>query len=155
MEAEKSTVRRFFAEAWNSKDLTLVDELISPAYVGHDVTLSNAERGPERIKRIMPSFRTAFPDPRVTVEDVVVQGDKEVVRWMACGTHQGTFMNIAPPESRSPFPGRILVVWRMDKFKRCRAIGTARVDAAARGDLLERRRRQVWLTWRATASPPG
>ena len=96
MEAEQSTVRRFFAEAWNSKDLTLVDELISPTYVGHDVTLSNAERGPERIKRIMTSFRTAFPDLRVTVEDVVVQGDKEVVRWMARGTHQGTFMNIAP-----------------------------------------------------------
>jgi steroid delta-isomerase-like uncharacterized protein len=96
MEVEKSTVRRFFAEAWNSKDLTLVDELISPTYVGHDVTLSNAERGPERIKRIMTSFRTAFPDLRVTVEDVVVQDDKEVVRWMARGTHQGTFMNIAP-----------------------------------------------------------
>lgn len=96
MEAEKSTVRRFFAEAWNSKDLTLVDELISPTYVGHDVTLSNAKRGPERIKRIMTSFRTAFPDLRVTVEDVVVQDDKEVVRWMARGTHQGTFMNIAP-----------------------------------------------------------
>ena|SRR5712692_1584027 len=96
MEAEKSTVRQFFAEAWNSKDLTLVDELISPTYVGHDVTLSNAERGPERIKRIMTSFRTAFPDLRVTVEDVVVQDDKEVVRWIARGTHQGTFMNIAP-----------------------------------------------------------
>ena len=96
MGAEKSTVRRFFVEAWNSKDLTLVDELISPTYVGHDVTLSNAERGPQRIKRIMTSFRTAFPDLRVTVEDVVVQGDKEVVRWIARGTHQGTFMNIAP-----------------------------------------------------------
>jgi steroid delta-isomerase-like uncharacterized protein len=96
MEAEKSVVRRFFSEAWNSKDLTLVDELISPSYVGHDVVLSHAERGPNRIKRIMTAFQTAFPDLQVTVEDVVIQGKKEVVRWTARGTHQGTFMNIAP-----------------------------------------------------------
>src|SRR5215510_1191170 len=96
MEAEKSVVRRFFAEAWNNKDLTLVDELISPSYVGHDVVLTHAERGPDRIKRIMTSFRAAFPDLQVTVEDVVIQGEKEVVRWIARGTHHGTFMNIAP-----------------------------------------------------------
>jgi steroid delta-isomerase-like uncharacterized protein len=96
MEAEKSVVRRFFAEAWNSKDLTLVDELIASSYIGHDVVLTHAERGPDRIKRIMTAFRAAFPDLQVTVEDVVVQGEKEVVRWTARGTHQGTFMNIAP-----------------------------------------------------------
>ncbi len=96
MEAEKSIVRRFFAEAWNSKDLTLVDALIAPSYVGHDVNIDHGERGPDRIKRIMTAFRTAFPDLQVTVEDVVIQGEKEVVRWTGRGTHRGTFMNIPP-----------------------------------------------------------
>ena len=96
MEAENSVVRRFFAEAWNSTDLTLVDELIAPGYVGHDVNITHAERGPERIKRIMTTFRAAFPDLQVTVEDVVIQGEKEVVRWTSRGTHKGPFMNIAP-----------------------------------------------------------
>jgi steroid delta-isomerase-like uncharacterized protein len=96
METDKSIVRRFFVEAWNSKDMTLVDELIAPTYIGHDVVLSHAERGPERIKRIMTAFCAAFPDLQVTVEDVVIQGEKEAVRWTARGTHQGTFMNIAP-----------------------------------------------------------
>jgi steroid delta-isomerase-like uncharacterized protein len=105
MEAEKSVVRRFFAEAWNSKDTTLVDELIAPSYVGHDVVLTHAERGPDRIKRIMAAFRAAFPDLHVTVEDVVIQGDKEVVRWTVRGTHQGAFMNIAPTGKPICFSG--------------------------------------------------
>jgi steroid delta-isomerase-like uncharacterized protein len=105
MEAEKSVVRRFFAEAWNSKDTALVDELIAPSYVGHDVVLTHAERGPDRIKRIMAAFRAAFPDLHVTVEDVVIQGDKEVVRWTVRGTHQGAFMNIAPTGKSVVFSG--------------------------------------------------
>jgi steroid delta-isomerase-like uncharacterized protein len=105
MEAKQSVVRRFFAEAWNSKDLTLVDELIAPSYVAHDVVLTHADRGPERIKRIMTAFRTAFPDLQVTVEDVILQGEKEVVRWTARGTHQGTFMNLAPTGKQVVFSG--------------------------------------------------
>ena len=105
MEAEKSVDRRFFAEAWNSTDPALVDELISPHYVGHDVNIEHAERGPDRIKRIMTAFRAAFPDLKVTVEDVVIQGEKEVVRWTVRGTYTGPFMNIAPTGKQVVFSG--------------------------------------------------
>jgi hypothetical protein len=43
MEAEKSVVRHLFAEAWNSKAMALVDELIAPTYVGYDVNIAHAD----------------------------------------------------------------------------------------------------------------
>ncbi len=36
----------------------------------------------------------AFPDLRVTIEDVVGTGDQVVVRWRMAGTHGGTFAGI-------------------------------------------------------------
>jgi steroid delta-isomerase-like uncharacterized protein len=92
----KPVARRFFEDAWNSRDLTLIDELIAPTYTAHDPSAPDFGRGPERIKKMISLFRTAFPDLHVTVEDVVVQGDKEVVRWIGRGTHKGELMGIAP-----------------------------------------------------------
>jgi steroid delta-isomerase-like uncharacterized protein len=92
----RPVTRRFFEEAWNTRDMALIDELISPNYTAHDPSAPDFGRGPERIKKMVSMFCTAFPDLRVTVEDVVVQGDKEVVRWTARGTYKGEFMGVAP-----------------------------------------------------------
>jgi len=42
----------------------------------------------------------AFPDLRVTLEDVIPAGDKVVVRWTDRGTHQGEFLGVAPTGRR-------------------------------------------------------
>jgi steroid delta-isomerase-like uncharacterized protein len=39
---------------------------------------------------------TAFPDLHFTIEDMVAEGDKVVVRWIVRGTHRGTFQDIPP-----------------------------------------------------------
>jgi predicted ester cyclase len=41
-------------------------------------------------------MRTAFPDIHFTVEDLIAEDDKVVVRVTFRGTHQGIFMGIAP-----------------------------------------------------------
>ena len=38
----------------------------------------------------------ASPDTRVTIEDLIAEGDKVVCRFTASGTHQGEFMGIPP-----------------------------------------------------------
>jgi len=39
---------------------------------------------------------TAFPDWRMTVEDLIAGGDKTVARVTATGTHKGEFMGVPP-----------------------------------------------------------
>lgn len=46
-------------------------------------------------------FLAAFPDFHATIEDMVAEGDKVVVRVTATGTHQGDFMGI--PATGKPF----------------------------------------------------
>ena len=74
----------------------LVDELLASNYVSHAPGEPSLSRGGEDIKRIVRTYRSAFPDPVYTVEKRVTEGDMVVTRWTARGTHQGEFMGIPP-----------------------------------------------------------
>ena len=43
------------------------------------------------MKHGIATWRAAFPDFRVTVHDIIAEGDKVVVRWTGHGTHLGEF----------------------------------------------------------------
>ncbi len=68
---------------------------MDPDFVDHDA-LPGQSPDREGHRQILAAFRSAFPDLKVTTEDVVVEGDKVVSRWTARGTHQGELMGIAP-----------------------------------------------------------
>lgn len=88
--------KRLYAEVFNQGNLDVADELIAPDVVEHQpqpgVDL-NAE-GPELVRRIATSYRTAFPDLYIAVEDLVAEGDRVVGRITINGTHQGDLMGI-------------------------------------------------------------
>jgi steroid delta-isomerase-like uncharacterized protein len=94
-EDNKILVRRWYDEAWNKGDMAAVDDLLSPTYVGHAAGAPDV-KGTEGIKQLVATFGTAFPDHRVTVEDIVAEGDKVAVRYTMRGTHRGEFMGVAP-----------------------------------------------------------
>ncbi|HEY3107836.1 MAG TPA: ester cyclase, partial [Chloroflexota bacterium] len=48
------------------------------------------------IKSAAAWVRSIFPDLRVTLEDVVAEGDRVVTRFTARGTQQGTFLGVPP-----------------------------------------------------------
>ena len=82
----KRNVDRLFEACFNQGDVRLLEELVSPDYVG-----LQGERGPAGFKGIVVGLRTAFPDIHYTVEDVVAENDKVAVRWHWTGTHQAPF----------------------------------------------------------------
>ena len=90
----KAIVRRLYEEVWNKRRLELVDEIISPSHAIHDPTVSGSAVGPEAYKRQVTRFITAFPDLRLTIEDIVGENEKLAVAWTISGTHKGEFMGI-------------------------------------------------------------
>jgi steroid delta-isomerase-like uncharacterized protein len=94
-EPNKAIVRRFFEEVYNQGNLALADELFAADFGGPGRG-HHAVRGPEAARRGVRTMRTAFPDIHFTVEDLVAEDDKVVVRVTFRGTHQGIFMGIAP-----------------------------------------------------------
>ena len=92
LEENKALVRRC-AEEVEKGNWAIFDELLARDYVYH------MSRRPKPLTRkeyeeLMRAIRAAFPDQRVTVEDMIAEGDKVVTRYTSSGTHKGDFMGI-------------------------------------------------------------
>ncbi|HEX2713926.1 MAG TPA: ester cyclase [Candidatus Acidoferrales bacterium] len=97
MSAEnKALVRRWVEEMWNKGNLAVAEELFAPTYVAHDPSTPDLGRGPEREKKAATLYRTAFPDLRLTIDDLIAEGETVVTRWTARGTHKGELRGISP-----------------------------------------------------------
>ena len=92
-EDNKALMHRAYA-ALNQKNLAVLDEVYAPDLVVHIV--STTIQGLEAFKQGLSLFLTAFPDARFTIEDMIAEGDRVVVRYTFRGTHTGNFMGIAP-----------------------------------------------------------
>ena len=95
-EDNKALVRRGFEELFNEAKLDLADEIVTPDHVSHDTSTPEHPPGPEGDRQLVNLVRGAFPDGRISIEDLVAEGDRVAVRWTFRGTHRGVFMGIAP-----------------------------------------------------------
>src|SRR5712692_7211048 len=95
VEANKVIVRRTFEEIFNQGNLALADAWVAATFVNHAAPTAML-RGPESLKWQVILWRTAFPDLRFTIEDLVAEGDRVAMRLTFSGTHKGVFQRIAP-----------------------------------------------------------
>ena len=95
-EQNKTAVRRLFDELWNKGNLPVAEELIAPTYTCHDASMTDVGRGPESEKKRVTHYRNAFPDMRLTIEDIITEGETVVARWSYRGQHKGELNGIAP-----------------------------------------------------------
>src|SRR5882757_3598505 len=97
--SDNKAVFKRFDDAVSTGDLDriakTIDEVFHP-----DVLISTPlpveATGAEALKQVWAMLLRAYPDLHVTVEDVIADGDKVVVRNTVTGTHQGTYMGLAP-----------------------------------------------------------
>lgn len=97
-EENKTLYRRWFEEVVNGGNLDLADRLLAPDYVLYFPGVPGPIDG-EGHKQLVMMFRNAFPDWHESVDDVIAEGDRVVIRVTGSGTHQGEFQGI-PPTSR-------------------------------------------------------
>jgi steroid delta-isomerase-like uncharacterized protein len=95
----KAIVRRFWG-VWEQGNVDLVDELLPPDYVNHTPASPDQPTGPEGVKGVVAMFRSAMPDLRVIVEDMIAEGDKVAVRYTLEGTHEGELFGDPPTGQR-------------------------------------------------------
>ena len=95
-EENKELCRRFFEEVFNKLDQNTATEIISPRFVTHHPAYPEGIHGIEGVNQVIATFRGGLPDLQYTIQDMIAEGDKVVVRWIAHGTHQGTFLGIPP-----------------------------------------------------------
>jgi steroid delta-isomerase-like uncharacterized protein len=93
--ANKSVVLRSEAELWSRGNLAVADELYSPDFVCHFV-IGPEWKGVQGIKDVVAQHRRSFPDWNETVEDIIGEDDKVVIRFTSTGTQEGNFEGLAP-----------------------------------------------------------
>jgi steroid delta-isomerase-like uncharacterized protein len=103
-EQNKTLTRRFYEEAFNKKNLNIVDELCAPGFVDHSAMPGQAP-GAQGMKEWLRQFTQAFPDLSATIDDMVAERDVVVTRLTCRGTHKGAFMGAAPTGKKVTFHG--------------------------------------------------
>ena len=88
-EAEnKAVVRKLYEASFNTGNFDLAKELLSEEFIA-----PNGQKGSTQLFDQIKALRTGFPDIKWTVDDLLAEGDKVVIRSSWKGTHTGPFRN--------------------------------------------------------------
>ncbi len=100
-EENKGVVLRWI-EAYNERDMQAEADARAPGYLAH-VPAAPGPLGSEGWSRFIATFGEAFPDLRLTVEDIFSAGDMVAARVAFRGTHRGEFQGIPPTGKKVAF----------------------------------------------------
>ncbi len=123
-EENKALVRRLVDEVINEGDMDLLDELFAPELAS-------------RLRHLFGSFRSAFPDWREEIVELVAEGARVAGRFKCYGTHRGEFLGAAPTGRRQVVDevfflrvegGRFVSFWALED-NRARSRQLALADA--------------------------
>lgn len=121
-EDNKALVRRFIEEVFNGGNLAAIDEFLAPSEVDHTLPpgLPPDRSGTEQGIRM---FLQAFPDLHITIDEMIADGDKVVIRYTSRGRQRGPFWVIPPLGREITVPsyltcriaaGKIVEMWGLD-----------------------------------------
>jgi predicted ester cyclase len=112
--ANKELVRRFYKEVYVNWNMAPADDVISPQFISHDWP-EGGPTGPKAFRDYYSAIRSALPDARYEVDDLIAESDRVVVRWRLRGTHKGAFRGIAP--SGRPITLQGIAIYRVSSGK--------------------------------------
>ena len=91
-EGNKALMRQIY-DVINTGDVDRADELLAEDMVEHE-EFPGLDPGREGFKQFVRTFRSAFPDLRFEIEDMIAEGDRVAARVTMTGTHEGEFMGM-------------------------------------------------------------
>lgn len=114
LDANKDLVRRVFEELFPVGSPTGVRDLVAVGFVDHD-PIPGQPAGLEGIDYVVATLRTAYPDLRFTVDDLVAEADRVAIRWTMRGTNTGPMLG--QPPSVQPVHQTAIVIFRIEDGK--------------------------------------
>jgi predicted ester cyclase len=92
-EQDVANFRRLLDEGFSQGDLSVIDDIVSPNCVEHQ---RGNRPGPDGVKGTIRTLRSWFSDFQLTIEDLVVDGDKIWSRNVGRGVNTGSVMGHPP-----------------------------------------------------------
>lgn len=97
--ANRDLLTRYMSEVWGERNPRAVERFASESFMRHTSPVGEPLDRTAQISRL-ESFRKAFPDITIEVDDVVSEGDLLAFRSVMRGTHRGEFLGIPPTGQR-------------------------------------------------------
>jgi steroid delta-isomerase-like uncharacterized protein len=123
MNTYKKTVTLWY-EAFTKKDPALLDQILHETWV--DIpSPPGTVLGPEGVKPLLAQLTTTFPDLKLTIEDILQDGNKVVVRARMAGTQKQPFMSFPSKNRKMDIQvvdihefkdGRIIRTWHTEDW---------------------------------------
>lgn len=85
----KAIAREYFNILLNEKDVSICDKLLSEDYTDNDAPIGTPP-GPQETKEYVAKLLKRYPDMRLTVEDIIAEKNKVVLRNVWYGTDKTT-----------------------------------------------------------------
>jgi predicted ester cyclase len=92
LEENKDIARRFIQRVFVEAEPAAVDELASEDFMPH--SWGQMPPGRDSLKAAQKRVTQGISDARMTIEDLIAEGDKVAVRLFSHGRHTGEFMSV-------------------------------------------------------------
>jgi steroid delta-isomerase-like uncharacterized protein len=114
-EENKALVVRYFEEVYNQRNLDLVDELLSDDFGRYNPARphENIPGNDDDVERVR-TWLTDFPDLKLTVDDIIAEGDRVAVRMTWAGTQQDPLDNWGSPATNRPTVWTATIFYRIE-----------------------------------------
>jgi steroid delta-isomerase-like uncharacterized protein len=111
-ETDGTLVRRFIEDAFNGRDLDVLDEIVADGFTNHDPPFPGLPAGREGLKQAFAGFWSAFPDIHATPVHLIADEHKVASVVALAGTHQGELMGL--PATGREVNVRVIEIFRVD-----------------------------------------
>ena len=108
-------LRRWFEEVWNKGREAAIDEMLGADGIAYGLAEDGRDLpGPAEFRRFYRQFRSGIPDIRITVDQVIGEGDTTAVRFTAHGTHTGDGLGVKATNRPIRVTGICMLRWKDD-----------------------------------------
>lgn len=132
----KDVVRQWFSQVWEKKDAAAVDRLVHPDFVVHGMQeVGPNSGGIAQFKQFHAIFTSTYSDIKITIDDIVEEGDRVAWRLTCRSTHSGAALGVPPTGKRICSAamgmsrirnGKILEMWlEFDRYGMFQQIGVS------------------------------
>ena len=112
-ERNKQVFRQLIEEGFSQGKLEVLDDVFAPNFIEHQDGF--VPPNVEGVKGAIVSLRTAAPDLKLTIEEIIANGEKTWARITGRGTHRGPFMG--RPATGRPFAITVIDICRFENGK--------------------------------------
>jgi steroid delta-isomerase-like uncharacterized protein len=110
VDENEALIRRVFEDVIPTGNVAAMRELVAPDFLDHD-PLPGQPAGSAGAEYVVATMHGAHPDLRFTIDDLVVEGDRVVIRWTMNATNTGPLFG--RPPTGQPVKLAAIVIFRI------------------------------------------